>query len=127
MVSALTRLVNMSFEDGVFRRALKHACVIIDFKGGSRNDPAKYHPRSLLSALSKIFERAMISQLLDFLNSKIFFHDSQFGFRAKQSTEHKCTNLLNYIHTFLDSSLIPATLSLNVCRALDSITHKIFF
>ena len=61
IVCALTRLVNLSFENGVFPSALKRARVIILFKGGSRNDPGNYCPISLLSVFSKIFERAMLS------------------------------------------------------------------
>ena len=125
IVCALTRLVNLSFENGVFQSALKCARVVIHFKGGSRNDPANYRPISLLSVFSKIFEKAMLSRLLDFLNSKHFFHDFQFGFRAKHSTEHACATLLNYLNSALDSGLIPAALFLDVRKAFDSLTHKI--
>ena len=38
IVSALMRLVNLSFENGVFPSVLKRARVTILFKGGSRND-----------------------------------------------------------------------------------------
>ena len=67
----------------------------------------------------------MLSRLLNFLNSKHFFHDFQFGFRAKHSTEHACATLLNYLHSVLDSGLIPAALFLDVRKAFDSLTHKI--
>ena len=63
IVCALTRLVNLSFGNGVFPSNLKRARVIILFKGGSRNDPANYRPISLLSVFSKIFEKAVLSQL----------------------------------------------------------------
>ena len=69
IVCAFTRLVNLSFENGVFSSALKRARAIILSKGGSRNNPANYHFISLLSVLSKISEKAMLSLLLDFLNS----------------------------------------------------------
>ena len=59
----------MSFEKGVFPSALKHARVIILFKGGSRNDSASYCPISLLSVFSKIFEKLCF---LDFLIFSIF-------------------------------------------------------
>ena len=41
IVSALPRLVDLSFKNGVFPSALKHARVIILFKGGSRNVSCK--------------------------------------------------------------------------------------
>ena len=121
----LRDFVNISFEDGVFPSALKRARFIILFKGGSRNDPSSHRPLSLLSVFSEILKKPILSRLFNFLNSTDFFHDAQFDFRAKHSTEHACANLLNYLHIFLDSGLIPAALYLDVGEAFDSITHMI--
>ena len=74
---------------------------------------------------SKIFEKAIFSLLIDFLNSKHLSHDFQFGFRAKYSTEHARATLLNCLHLALDSGLTPAALSLDVRKAFNSLTHKI--
>ena len=109
ILCALTRLVNLSFKNSVFPSGQMRPRVIILFKGGSRNDPANYCPLSVLSVFSKIFEKAMLSPLLDY---KHFFHDFQFGFRAKHSTEHACATHLNYLNSALDSGLIPAALFL---------------
>ena len=87
--------------------------------------PANYRPISLLSVFSKIFEKAILSRLLNFLNSRHFFHDFQFGSRAKHSTEHVGATLLNYLNLALDSGLIPAALFLYVRKAFDSLKHKI--
>ena len=73
IVCALTRLVNLSFENGVFPSALKRARVIILFKGGSRNDPANYRPISLLSVFSKILKKLCFLDFLIFLILNTFF------------------------------------------------------
>ena len=73
ILSPLTKLVNLSFVNGIFPESLKRAKVIVLYKGGSRSDPANYRPISLLSVFSKIFEKAMLSRLLSFLDVKIFF------------------------------------------------------
>ena len=125
IISPLTKLINLSFENGIFPSSLKRARVIVLYKGGPRNDPANYRPISLLSVFSKIFEKTMLSRLLAFLEAKRFFHDFQFGFRAKHSTEHACVTLLNFLHTALDSGLIPAAIFLDVRKAFDSLTHEI--
>ena len=126
IISPLTKLINLSFENGIFRSSLKRAKVIVLYKGGRRNDPAYYRLIFLLSVLSKIFEKTMLSRLLDFIQAKsFFFHDFQFAFRAKHSTEHACVTLLNFLHTALDSGLIPAAIFLDVRKAFDSLTHGI--
>ncbi|XP_065571426.1 uncharacterized protein LOC136034173 [Artemia franciscana] len=72
ILSPLTKLVNLSFEKGIFPEFIKRAKAMILYKGGSRSDPANYRPISLLSVLSKIFEKAMLSRLLSFLDAKDF-------------------------------------------------------
>ena len=42
MVVPLTKLVNLSFIYGVFPDVLKRARIIVLYKCGPRNDPAKY-------------------------------------------------------------------------------------
>ena len=96
------------------------------YKGGSRSNPANYRPISLLSVFSKSFEKAMLSRLLSFLDAKEFLHDFQFGFRASHSMEHACAVFSNFIHSAIDSGHIPAALFLDVRKALDSLTHRIF-
>ena len=73
IVSALIRIVNLSFENSVFPRALKHVRVINRFKGGSRNGPESYIPISALSVLSKIFKKRCFLDFLIFLIPNIFF------------------------------------------------------
>ena len=125
IVVPLTKLVNLSFKYGVFPDPLKRARIIVLYKGGPRNEPANYRPISILSVFSKIFEKAMLSHLLKFLKSKEFLHDFQFGFRMKHSTEHACMTLLNFIHSELDSGLIPAAIFLDIRKAFDFLTHEI--
>ena len=125
ILSPLTKLVNLSFEKGIFPEYLKRAKVIVLYKGGSRSDPANYRPISLRSVLSKIFEKAMLFRLLSFLDAKDVLHDFQFGFRVSHSTEHACAALSNFIHSAIDSGHILAALFLDVRKAFDSLTHRI--
>ena len=66
----------------------------------------------------------MLSRLLIFLKSKKIVHDLQFGFRMKHSTEDAFMTLLNFIHSALDSGLIPAAIFLDICKAFDSLAHE---
>ena len=68
--------------------------------------------------LEKFLKKVMPSRLLDFLNSKHFFHNFQFGFRAKHSTERAFETPLNYLNSALDSGLIPAAIFLDVKKRL---------
>jgi len=49
IISPLTKLVNLSFENGIFPSSLKRAKIIVLYKSGRQKDPANYRPISLLS------------------------------------------------------------------------------
>ena len=125
ILSLLIKLVTLSFEKGIFPESLKGAKVRVLYKGGSRIDSANYRSISLLSVFRKIFEMAILSRLLSFLDAKEFLHDFQFGFRAGHSTEHARAAFSNFIHSAIDSGHIPVALFLDVRKAFDSLTHRI--
>ena len=76
------------------------------YKGGTRSDSTNYRPIYLPYVFNKIFEKAMLSRLLSFLEAKEILYDFQFRFRANDFTEHACAALLNFIHSVTDHGLI---------------------
>ena len=79
---------------GKFPDSLKIAKVVPVFKQGSHMLSTNYRPISVLPALSKIFEKCMLNQLM-FYNS---FHDvfapNQYGFRSGKNTTDCLVDLL---------------------------------
>ena len=83
----LSKIINLSFETGIYPENLKIAKVIPIFKNkGSSLDCNNYRPISLLSNINKLFEKLMHSRLYNFLNINNCFYNLQFGFREKHST-----------------------------------------
>ena len=78
-------MINSSFTEGSFLNILKIAQVCTVFKKGECDLRENYRPISLLSNLSKLFERAMHSRVYSFLENSGLFFDLQFGFRNKHS------------------------------------------
>ena len=79
---ALTYIINLSLKHGGFPDNLKIAKVIPIFKQGSRSSCNSYHPISVLSALSKIFERCILNQLSFYLTYEDILVPNQYGFRS---------------------------------------------
>ena len=96
-------MINSSFTEGSFPNILKIAQVCTVFKKGERELRENYRPISLLSNLSKLFERAMHSRVYSFLESSGLFFDLQFGFRNKHSTSHALLSILDEIRHNLDN------------------------
>ena len=53
---------------------------------GERSSAKNYCPISLLSVVSKVFERLVNNGIVDHLGKCGCFSDSQYGFRSSQST-----------------------------------------
>ena len=53
---------------------------------GERSSTKNYHPVSLLSVVSKVFEKLVKNRLADHLEKCGLFSDFQYGFRSFRST-----------------------------------------
>ena len=61
--------------------------MVLVFKNvGERSTAKNYHPVSLLSAVSKVFEKLVNNSIADHLEKCDLFSDFQYRFRSSQST-----------------------------------------
>ena len=115
----------MSFNQGVFPNILKIANVIPIHKKGDKLDCNNYRPISLLSSISKIFEKSMHIRLVNFLkkNKLLFCH--QFGFRNGYSVNHALTSLTELIRKALDEDKFACGVFIDLQKAFDTVDHNI--
>jgi hypothetical protein len=57
------------------------------YKEGDKNECGNYRPISVIPAISKILEKLVYDQLLNFLNGNKIITKRQSGFRKYHSTE----------------------------------------
>ena len=76
---------NKSLENGKFPNCLKLANITPVFKKGARTSKNNYRPVSFLPVFSKIFERLLSRQLLEFFDNILF--KFQCGFTKGYETE----------------------------------------
>ena len=96
-------LVNKSIKEGVFPKLLKYALVCPIYKKSDKTECANYRPISILSNLSKIFERAMYNRIDNFLDENNIIYDLQFGFRKNHSTNHALLGIVEKIRNNMDN------------------------
>ena len=119
----LAIIINKSIENGIFPDALKIAKIIPIFKSKENNQLNNYRPISLLSSISKIFEKILYKRLYNFINDKLT--KRQYGFRAKHSTIQAITEMYtDIIESFDNKSMTIATI-LDLSKAFDTIDHNI--
>ena len=82
-----SELFNKCLKESCFSDYWKVSSVVPVFKNvGKRSTAKNYHPVSLLSVVSKIFEKLVNNRIVDHLENCGLFSDFQYGFRFFQST-----------------------------------------
>jgi hypothetical protein len=95
------------------------------FKKGDNKMLGNYRPISLLTSVSKVFERVMYDQLYDYFISNDLFYDSQYGFRKSHSTELAATELIDRLKQNLDDKTTPFSVFLDLSKAFDTLNYDI--
>ena len=86
---------------------------------------SNYRPIVLLPSISKIFEKAILIQLTEYLESNSIIHPHQYGFRKYHSTEYVALHLTDYIYYEMDIGKTPVNLYLDLSKAFDTLIHSI--
>ena len=84
------------FSLGYFLSNFKIARVIPIYKSGSKEDPVNYRSISFLGVFSKIFEKAVVNKLTNYLSAYTIISNSQHVFRSYYSTTSALFDGLNY-------------------------------
>jgi hypothetical protein len=121
----LTILINQSIEKGIFPDRLKCARIMPIFKKDNECLFENYRPVSILSSISKVYEKIMHNQLQNyFLESKLLY-SSQYGFLPQRSTELAALEILDHVITKMDDNEIPINIYLDLSNAFDTLDHDI--
>ena len=121
----LTEIINLSFLTGTFPDNLKIAKIIPIFKNDSKLSCNNYRPISLLSNISKIFEKLMYSRVHNFLDSFKCLYELQFGFRSNTSTNHALISITETIREAIDSGSFACGVFIDLQKAFDTVDHSI--
>ena len=125
LAEPITHIVNMSILTETVPSGFKRAKIIPIFKKGSRLDPGNYRPVSILSSLSKLLERAVNSQLVEYLNSKKLLYEYQSGFRNKYSTETCLINLSDFVKGAVKKGDMVGMVLIDLRKAFDTVDGDI--
>jgi hypothetical protein len=64
--------------------------------GKDPSNPSNYRPISLLSCISKVFERIILKRLNRFVSTQNVLPNHQFGIRAAHSTSHQLNRVVRH-------------------------------
>ena len=122
---AISHLCNLSLSQGIFPSAFKNATIVPIFKCGNPFSFTNYRPISLLPILSKVLEKVVYFQLVQFLESNDIFYNHQFGFRQGHSTYMPISLLYEHISSAIQDKKYCAAVYLDLSKAFDTVNHAI--
>ena len=124
MAPALSFIINHCLSLGVFPQKLKIAKVIPIHKSGPTDKIENYRPISLLTSLSKIFEKLLLKRLVSFLDTQKILVPVQFGFRRAHSTIHPIIDLITTCFDAIEEKKFTNLMFLDIEKAFDTVCHK---
>ena len=116
-------IINTSLCTGKVPVAWKTAKIIPLHKSGEKTDVNNYRPISLLSALSKIMEKAVHKQTYQYVEQKILTV-SQFGFRKQRETAQAVLAFLRNIKND-EHKKYHAAIFIDIKKAFDTVSHEL--
>ena len=125
LLPVITHIVNLSISSRCFPGSWKCAKIVPLHKKDEKTNPKNFRPVALLPIFSKILERAIFQQFIEYLESNKILHPSHHGFRSAHST---CTALLQMYDTWVEAQSegeISAVIMLDMSAAFDVVDHNI--
>ena len=121
----LVELFNRSLTLGIFPAGFKAAYVTPLLKKPDLDpaDAKSYRPISNLAVLSKLLERLVARQLIDYLTASRLLPDLQSAYRAHHSTETAVLKVLSDILLAVDSGDLAMLSLLDLSAAFDTVDH----
>ena len=121
----LTKILNLSIQNGSFPDCLKKAKVTPIYKRGSKTDVNNFRPISVLPILNSIYERHISNCLTAFLDEHHLIYELQSGFRRLHSCQTALTKVVDNWLTAMNNNDIVGTVFLDLSKAFDLVDHNI--
>ena len=125
ILKPITLILNQSLVTGIFPNKLKIAKVVPLFKKDDNLIMDNYRPVSLLTSISKIFEKVAHNQLSLYFKQNKLFYKGQYGFRDEHSTELASVELIDRVMSAFEHKHTPVAIYMDLSKAFDTLDHKI--
>jgi len=118
-------IIKTAMQLGYFPKIWKTALVLAFPKPGKpQTQPASYRPISLLSVLSKIYEKIIHTQIMKHLETEKIIINEQFGFRPRHSTVAQLMRITELFALEINKKRHATMILLDLQKAFDSVWHQ---
>lgn len=125
MITPLTSIINSSLMSGTFPDQLKISKVIPIYKSNNKMIVSNYRPITISPLVSKLIEKCVKNQLIEYLDSNSTLYDKQYGFRTKRNTNVALFDFLVQTQKYLDKSKKVGAVFIDLSKAFDTVDISI--
>ena len=125
ITSPLCHIINTSIEEQVFPDQWKVSKISPIPKVDHPKEPSDYRPISILPALSKIYEKILMLQLVSHLDNNQLLSNCQTGFRKGHCTITTCIKIKNDIIKAMDRGEVTLAVMADFSKAFDTVDFEI--
>ena len=124
-VFAFTNIINSSFLYNNFPTRWKSALVKPLPKNNNPSCLTDYRPISLLPSFSKVIEKLVCKQMIEYLKDTNYFDSLQSAYKQSHSTITALLNVTDDIYEALENSELVFLVLLDYSKAFDCANHKL--
>ena len=126
LLPVITHIVNLSLASSIYPARWKISRLIPQLKNkdSERISPGSYCPVAQLLLISKLTERVVQSQLLNYLEESSQLSHNHQAYRSRLSTNTGLIQVMDSIATATDLNHINASMSSNLSAAFDCMVHN---
>ena len=118
----LLDIFNQIFQTGSYPQCWKTGLVIPILKPNKpKEEVTSYRPITLLSCMSKLFERVLKQRLEYIMETRNLFHESQCGFRRGKSTIDILLRVENQIRKSINENKVCLVVYIDLSSAFDTV------
>lgn len=121
----LSPLFNRIIDSGTFPSIWKDGIISVVYKKDKKCDPNNYRPITLLSVISKLFERVVYDSIYHHLKTYDLFYKKQSGFLQGHSTTDQLVAITSSIFDNFEKNHDVRSIFLDITAAFDSVPHNL--
>ena len=125
IVPPLTHIVNLSLSKSVFPTSWKLSKVIPLLKKGDPMIPKNYRPVALLPVFSKILERVVFNQVVQYLDQNSLLHPNHHGCRQGHSTTTAILQMYDQWTEEVEKGQMVGVMMVDLSAAFDMVDHPL--
>lgn len=126
IIEILSKIINLSLSQGVFIDKWKSAIVRpLLKKAGLELISKNYRPVSNLIFLSKLLEKAALTQIIGHWEEHQLLPDYQSAYRSNRSCETVLIKMVNDILWNMEKQEVSALVAIDLSAAFDTVSHNI--